>query len=192
MSENKDFNENMRREQAAEHFEEHVHHRTVEEEPIDAYGAVIQKNAGYYKNAFRTMDENNQSASWNWSAFLFPGYWSFYRKMYLLGIVIFAVRLLSILPTHHYVDGSYSVTFSVGVFDLILNILCGFFGNYLYKRKVDGIVSSASGMEWLDKIRYMRSRGGVNGASCIAPAIINIVLIVHFFRAVFSGQPIQL
>lgn len=188
MSENTDFNENMRREQANDHFEEHVHHRTVEEEPVDVYGAVIQKNAGYYKNAFRTMDENNQSASWNWSAFLFPGYWTLYRKMYGFGFIFVVIQLLSMMLSIccQFADPAEVpemlafpyLTLCIG---LPLSILCGALANWYYKKKVDKIIRSAENKAEPERSQYLRKRGGVNAAACIIPALLDVAYIAASF-----------
>ncbi len=50
----------------------------------DLYIAVIgEKNTDYYLAQFENFDKRqDDKLSWNWSAFLFTGFWALYRKMY--------------------------------------------------------------------------------------------------------------
>ena len=85
--------------------------------PDDLFATFIGPNGPYYMRHFAIFRllGGNFTTSWNWSAFLVPYAWLFYRKMYLYGLIALAV--------------SYLFNF-IGW--LVAGIAVGLCGNYMY------------------------------------------------------------
>ena len=188
MSENNEFNETIPEEVIVNPVE-------AQTEPADDYSAVIQKKAKFYKKTFKDMDEGERKTSWNWSAFLFPGYWTFYRKMYGFGFIFVIIQLLFFVPNvfSRIVDPvEEPEVFSWRIFSLfaglLLSILCGAFANWFYKKKVDKIIRSAENKAEPEHSQYLGRLGGVSVAACIIPALLDVayitaVLLLSYFEA---------
>lgn len=130
-----------------------------------------------------------KKASWNWMAFLFPCPWFLGRKMYLYGIlsgilmvafsllslplnnIIYSLgvdmnntaaamqELMSLLPQ---IDtGAVILSAAGGVLTIVLRILCGLFGDFIYSRYAVGeIVEIKANSE--DMERDFAKKGGVS------------------------------
>ncbi len=68
----------------------------------DIGGATAEETAEFvaantvrYIPKFSKMNKLKSVFSWNWAAFLFPGYWFLYRKCYLQGIFILLMTVVS-------------------------------------------------------------------------------------------------
>lgn len=77
---------------------QYTYGNTYSNESIDGIeaedlAAIVGNNQQYYMPRFRRMADG-KSDGWNWAAFLFPQYWLFYRKQYLLGSIYLFVALL--------------------------------------------------------------------------------------------------
>ena len=143
-----------------------------------------------------------KKSSWNWLAFLFPGAWFLYRKMYVLGAVFTALQiafkmLLSPFSDRLYQLGytgdpaqmyQYNISdFGVWVFALaflslvltaLLSILCGAFADRLYyKHTIKSVVQIKAESDDLE--RDFTAKGGTN-----------FILIVAGLMAVNYLQPI--
>ncbi|WP_029520324.1 zinc-ribbon domain-containing protein [Persephonella sp. IF05-L8] len=94
------------------------------EKDIDLWSAYVQTKLDYYIPKFVKFKTQDKKVSWNWPAFFFSPLWFAYRKMLWYGVL---VMILSIIPL-------------VG---LIVSILSGIFGNYLYYRKTNEEVQKA-------------------------------------------------
>ena len=73
------------------------------EEEIDGVTAkelalFVGENSFYYLPRMKHMKKNNKKASWNWSAFIFNFAYYFNRKMYLIGAIMLALFILSVVP----------------------------------------------------------------------------------------------
>lgn len=60
---------------------------------------LIGKNATYYVEKFKVMDEKKTTISWNWASFFFSAYWFMYRKMYAAGLIIIVIISFAPLTT---------------------------------------------------------------------------------------------
>lgn len=106
--------------------------------------AFVDVNTEYYLERFAELRQGNAIVlrpSWNLAAFLAPGPWALYRKMYL-----------------------WAVLLTVAGVPVVANVLMGLFGNYLYLRAIRGQVSDLrrdypSG----DITARLAARGGVHG-----------------------------
>ncbi len=126
-----------------------------------------------------------KKSSWNWLAFLFPGAWFLYRKMYWLGALFTALRVVATLLAEPFSNRLYELGFTgdmtqlyqynisdfgVWVFILALfgtvliavaNILCGAFADNLYYKHT--IKTVAQIKQESDDIEHdFRQKGGVN------------------------------
>ena len=168
--------------------EETVNPVEAQTEPVDDYSAVIQKKAKFYKKTFKDMDEGERKTSWNWSAFLFPGYWTLYRKMYGFGFIFVVIQLLSMMLSiccqfaePDEVPEMLAFPYLTLCIGLPLSIVCGALANWYYKKKVDKIIRSAENKAVPERSQYLRKRGGVNAAACIIPALLDVAYIAASF-----------
>ena len=89
--------------------------------------AFIQKNSDYFINKFKTF-EKGEKISWNWWAFLFPGIYLLYRKVYLWGfLVVFGMVMTVRLP------------FS----GIVWGVIIGMFANYLIYKRFKNLIIEA-------------------------------------------------
>lgn len=73
------------------------------EEDIDGVTAkelalFVGENSFYYVPRMKQMKKTGKKTSWNWSAFIFNFMYYFNRKMYLMGAVMLALFILSMVP----------------------------------------------------------------------------------------------
>ncbi len=133
--------------------------------------AFVGTNSYYYcKNfaKFLITGREKFSATWNWSCFGFTFLWMLYRKMYVLAIITFIVFLLP------------------GI-NIILHIVAGIAGNYLYYRHVkDKILEIRATQSRQDYAPVLQELGGVNKWVITLGLIICIVTAV-FFAIFFSA-----
>ena len=181
MSENTDSTESIPLEATVNPVE-------AQTEPVDDYSAVIQKKAKFYKKTFKDMDEGERKTSWNWSAFLFPGYWTLYRKMYGFGFIFVVIQLLSMMLSiccqfaePDEVPEMLAFPYLTLCIGLPLSILCGALANWFYKKKVDKIIRSAENKAEPERSQYLRKHGGTNAAACIIPALLDAAYIAASF-----------
>ena len=130
-----------------------------------------------------------KKASWNWMAFLFPCPWFLGRKMYLYGIlsgilmvafsllslplnnIIYSLgvdmnnttaamqELMSLLPQ---IDtGAVILSAAGGVLTIVLRILCGLFGDFIYSRYAVGEIAEIKANSE-DMERDFAKKGGVS------------------------------
>lgn len=74
------------------------------EEEIDGVTAkelalFVGENSFYYVPRMRSIKKNQRSASWNWSAFIFNFAYYFNRKMWVMGAIMLALYILSMVPS---------------------------------------------------------------------------------------------
>ena len=120
----------------------------------------VASNTRRYIPKFAVLNSSNKT-SWNWAAFLFPCPWLISRKMYKNGIIVGLLSIIfsllvfpftQFLTNNGYSEASFSdpqVLFEIlkkanitvlifavlcFVFTLLLRILLGVFGDYIYKR----------------------------------------------------------
>lgn len=119
-------------------------------------------NTQRYVPKFSRMKKTKQRVSWNWAAFLLPGYWFLYRKCYIQGIFVllltiitdilstpFTQRVMGIMSAFdnyqdviNYLSNNMDVIplweymlclLSMGIL-LAIMIICGMFGDIIYKK----------------------------------------------------------
>ena len=132
--------------------------------------AYVGPNSLNFLYKFRNMLQNRTSVSFNLPAFLFNGFYCFYRKMYKVGAVVLLISLLSYVPFLVYyipyfkemLAGGASTlaeltTIAMGAetakqllltskianyVGLVLNVLCGLFVNKFYLKQVQAAVKA--------------------------------------------------
>lgn len=121
----------------------------------------IKENADYYFEKFRILELNNSKISWNWSAFLFPQYWLFYRKIYKIAWLFLIISLASGVLGNYNTAVSFTICISMGLA-----------GNYIYMDNLQEKFNKASTMSDFERMKYVaRNSGTSKGAVWIAIAV---------------------
>jgi hypothetical protein len=132
--------------------------------------AFIGPNSSYYAyqfSKFSVTGVEKFTPTWNWSCFGFTFIWMFYRKMYIQGVITF---LIFCLP---------------GI-NLLMHILAGIVGNYLYYRHVkDKIAEIRTIQPQGNLIPIFQEVGGVH-RGIIGLAIILGIIIAIIFSCFFQ------
>lgn len=152
---------------------------------------VVGPNSQYYIPRFFKLNNHNKK-SWNWSAFLLPEGFFFFRKCYKTGFLALILSALSwaligfaneyvLLPqTQNYnemlssiiaqfnaspekvIFGLLAMFFGLSIFGL-LRVFLGLFANWIYRNEVfDKIKTVKESDEMDDKELYMKAKGGIN------------------------------
>lgn len=170
---------------------------TVEpDEEIDGikaqdYANFVGRSAHYFLPRFKEL-ATTKARVLNWSAFFFQGGYFLYRKMYGMGILMFAAQLLLAVPqaivtfqtltmptlmqNSASLETFSNVSMICEVLLLVLRFICGFFANTLYKahceKKINKIKEEAKS-EATDESyeETLKRKGGV------ATKLITVLLI---------------
>ena len=136
----------------------------------------VGTNSYYYVQNFSKFTITGREkfcATWNWSCFGFTFLWMLYRKMYFPSIITFVV-------------------FCLPGINIIMHIVAGIVGNYLYykhvKEKILEISATQSSQNYVPVLQEM---GGVNRWVITIGIIISIVitiLIAVFFSAIIASM----
>lgn len=130
----------------------------------------IGTNASYYLQNFSrfTLTGREQfSATWNWSCFGFTFLWMLYRKMYVLSIITFII-------------------FCIPGINIILHVVAGVVGNYLYYRHVkEKIRETRATQSPQNYFPVLQEVGGVN-TWVITAGIVICVFTALLFAVFFS------
>lgn len=122
----------------------------IDDIPAKDLAVFVGRNSHYYLPRFKEIS-NKKSKMINWSAFFFHGGYFIYRKMYLLGIIVFLLTLILAIPSAlvTYIsianNTNLHVNLPVGIetlsrinvvcnfLNFTIRLLCGLFANSLYK-----------------------------------------------------------
>ena len=162
--------------------------------PVMEVSSFVATNTMRYIPKFQKLANfggKKKHVSWNWSAFLFPNYWLFYRKCYSWGIAVtilmIAAQLLNLpfaLTLSNLVAGqeqanvylfdfvmhninqfsTASILLSVGsiVLSLIIRIVIGILGDSIYQSHCLTKIKEIKASDVEDtRLEFMR-KGGVN------------------------------
>lgn len=171
--------------------------------PVDEIAELVGSNSAYYLPRFYKMTHDGSKVSWNWAAFLIPSNWLLYRKNLMWGILLVVVETALQLFSQIAGNGLYIVNtatnaiafkplsqlmadpqaklllivlFVASIASLVLSILMGMFGNYLY---LQSILKKAKRRQENPQLKYDRSflnTGGTSFALAIAPELLVIVI----------------
>jgi hypothetical protein len=135
-------------------------------EPEREYHNFIQNNSEYYTGKFYKMKADNSDVSWNWAACLLSPYWFFYRKMYIHGIVLFLLFVVS-----------DTINRALYMFLSILSaLLIGAYGNNFYKKYVEQHLGQSKDYDEDTKKKYYNSKGGTNILLVLGIIVCNIII----------------
>lgn len=143
---------------------------TKEEHYLGKWQKLLQKAGGDPKSVVK-------QTSWNWPAFFIPYGWLLYRKMYLLGGIIFAIQAIYVLIPLD-VPQAVNRAFSIGLF--AASIVTAMYGNAWYfdatRRKWENLRNQTDKNQALARAK---AEGGVTlplGLGSFA-AIISLVVV---------------
>ncbi|RDY26491.1 DUF2628 domain-containing protein [Romboutsia weinsteinii] len=136
----------------------------------------INKNTEYYITKFKSIKETGQQSSWNWPAFLIPGYWALYRKMYPVGAIIIVTNLIL----------SYKLMLGA-IVGLGICIYFGMYGNSVYLKHVERQFNDIKFLDDNSRKMAIGQKGGVNLGLAIAVPIIIFVLIFLILIPIIIG-----
>lgn len=141
------------------------------------YAAFVGRSAHYFLPRFKELS-TSRARVLNWSAFFFQGGYFLYRKMYGMGLLLFAANLLLSVPqalvTAQTLMSSTLMTNSASlqtlstismvceILMLVLRFVSGFFANTLYKahceKKIQKIKKEAGDADYQETLTQ---KGGV-------------------------------
>lgn len=141
------------------------------------YAAFVGRSAHYFLPRFKELS-GTKARVLNWSAFFFQGGYFLYRKMYTMGILMFAAQLLLAVPqafvtlqtmlSPTMMSNSASlqtlstISMVCEILTLVLRFVCGFFANTLYKahceKKINKIKAEAGDADYQETLT---KKGGV-------------------------------
>jgi hypothetical protein len=137
-----------------------------------AFDAVIIRNSKYYLPKFKKFVDrgNGFSLTWNGAAFFFGPIWALYRKLYFWGAIEI---LVSFIPLWRAVGFLQSHWFPLGL-DIVLSVVWGTVGNYLYFRKARRMIRKAESCSpSTSNLNLLLARqGGVNARLAVVVAIL--------------------
>ena len=129
-------------------------------------GKFIGQNTEYYLPLFRKFQDQNKNTSWNWAAFILTPFWCIYRKMYGIGVGVFAaVILLNFL--------SYFGTVLVWTGRIIF----GIFANYIYYKQISQKTDEYTRLQEAYATEYMNKNSGVSNGSVVFVVILYVTII---------------
>ncbi len=128
---------------------------------------LVGTKTEYYLPRFEKMENLNSFTSWNWPAFLVGCNWMFYRKMYVLGAVMWVVsQLIALL--------------SSPLLSWVLWIGLGVVGNFLYMKDIDNRTEKAMNMQPEEREVYIQQNSGTSWIPVLVACVISIVLNMIF------------
>ena len=138
----------------------------------DVEALIGEEKRDFYINRFAEMKQKNKKATWNWCAFLFGPAWMIYRKMYVYGGLYW---LMSIL-----------VFDKLGYLDLLVSILAGVFGNWMYMICVEKLAVDAKALQEPHKSEFIKKNGGTSATAVFVG--MGVVFTLSFVgNLVFGG-----
>ena len=132
---------------------------------IDEIRAFVGPNAQYYLYQFSKFNVSGTDKfcpTWNWSTCGFTFIWMLYRKMYLQAVITFFI-------------------FCVPGINIIMHIVAGAVGNYLYYRHVKvRIIEIRANQSPENVYPVLQEVGGVHRWAILVAIIISIILAILF------------
>lgn len=135
--------------------------------------AFIGKNSSFYMDNWKSYSDSALKG-WNWAAMFFSIEWMAYRKMYMEALLYFIITAFISVCTGVFL-ASLGIGFSGRLAGDALGLLMGMFANALYRKKALRILHKTDGMDDSQRIRFMKEKGGVSVAGCIACIVIELV-----------------
>ena len=140
----------------------------------DEIRTFVGTNSHYYLQQFAKFNITGTGrfrVTWNWSCFGFTFLWMLYRKMYLLGLLTFVV-------------------FCIPGVNILLHIVAGIVGNYLYYGHVKQKIIEIRAIPSNQNISHLyQELGGVHRWVITAGVILTIImtiLVAIFFSTMIA------
>ena len=131
----------------------------------------------YYERKFQRMKDKNTTISFNLWGLLFGEFWLIYRKMMLLGFSLLLVHIFVLCIAFY-----FELEILAAGVSLILSVVCGFFGNYLYMDYADKCIMKASIMTYEERQAYYADNGS-SSFRILFGAIASVVVILFALAA---------
>jgi hypothetical protein len=127
--------------------------------------AFVGPNSSYYTyqfSKFSVTGIEKFTPTWNWSCFGFTFIWMLYRKMYIQGVITFII-------------------FCLPGINLIMHIIAGAVGNYLYYRHVKEKVLEIRSIQSPQNLYpVLQEVGGVHRGAVWVAIVVSIILAILF------------
>jgi len=127
--------------------------------------AFLGTNSYYYCQQFSKFTRTGVekfAPTWNWACFGFTFLWMLYRKMYLASLLTFVI-------------------FCVPGVNVILHIIAGLVGNYLYYRHAKDKIAEVRALHSAEQsLQLLQEVGGVNRWVITWGVVVMILLTVLF------------
>ncbi len=157
---------------------------------------TVESNTHYFLPIFKRIKETGKSFSWNFPAMLFPEIYFAYRKMPLIALVAWAIKMFSLIPMMIGVFAESDIAVLVEIaskFDLrssafsVLNILtyvldyglmffCGCFANSIYYKIAVKRTAKIKNSVQLTELRdTLRRKGGTSPAWMIIFILLDLL-----------------
>ena len=138
----------------------------------------------YTKRWARALRRGARIAGFNWAAFLFDWQWCFWRKLYLLGILVLSAQFVAPLLGELLIHGTGDLDFTlVGVFVslFLVQLPFGLFANRLYLRQAMWKIDKAriDHPELPERIEFLRAKGGTSWLALVIA--LTLKLFIWFF-----------
>lgn len=165
----------------------------------EKYGRFAKKNFLYYVATFFNFSKNKIKTSFSIPAVLFPEYFFFYRKMFLLGTLMLIFSSIVSVPVMivYILDGMFEgITLPQIFYDkqaiiadiatvcsfirMVVCIVCGLFANYWYFLKAKKTLTEIDNMDINEeqKNELISQKGGTSGIALVISVTANVVLVM--------------
>jgi hypothetical protein len=136
----------------------------------DKMRKFVGNNASYYIQQFSQFTQSGSERfciTWNWSCFGFTFLWMLYRKMYLQSLITFVV-------------------FCIPGLNVLLHIVAGVMGNYLYFRHATAKIHEISAVQSSPEYTFVLHKVGGVHRWVIAVGILFCVVLLLFAFTFFA------
>lgn len=137
----------------------------------DVEALIGAEKRDFYINRFAEMKQKNKKSTWNWCAFLFGPAWMIYRKMYVYGGLYWLMNIL--------------VFDKLGYLHLLVSILAGVFGNWMYMICVEKLAVDAKALQEPHKSEFIKKNGGTSATAVFVG--MGVVFTLSFVGSLLVG-----
>lgn len=135
--------------------------------------SYIGNNSTYYMQKWDSHSDSTFKGL-NFAAFFVPLEWMAYRKMYAEAILCYSAGVIILIGVDFLLGMSGADGRGIGS---VFKLLIGIFGNTLYRKKALRVLHKTNNMNDLERIGYLRDKGGVSVAACIICLIIEFIIV---------------
>lgn len=154
------------------------------------YAAFVGPRANYYLGAWKyAISVGIGKASFNLAAFLVPGFWFGYRKMYTTLILFDAFVLAELVIEQTFCELVFGAPDTSTGWDLFttlsISLVCGFWGNTWYFNRAKRVIAAeqSKGLSGAALEQSLRAKGGTS----VLLGIVCLIVFIVFSAAVTIG-----